>query len=123
MPRLKDFRNTKTISLPNWPDSKVEIYGALTVGQLDEAQEGLDENKEEGITKKIQHTLEKLPLFIKSWNFTEPDANGVDQPLPITKENLGFLMQEDFVYLSTEINKFADELKKKLEDSSKSQPS
>lgn len=101
MPILKDFRQTKTISLPSWPDSKVEIYDSLLVGEV--ARLNLKDKTE------FQVSFESLPLFIKSWNFTD-DAGKL---LPIAFENITFLKQEDLTYFLDQINSFAKEGKKK----------
>lgn len=101
MPKLTDFRQTKIVSLPSFPDSKVEIYDSILVKDAKSLSfEGKD---------PIKHILEALPLFIKSWNFTDEK----DQPMPITKENLDFLRIEDLQLLADEIKKFSDEGKKK----------
>lgn len=123
MPQLKDFRNSKTISLPSMPDSKIEICGVLLVGQSAEimARDKEDEVDVEKLDKEemFLYSLENLPYFIKSWNFTEDNGD----PMPITRENLNFLKQEDFAYLTKEIEKMIDEGKKKDDTTSGSSPS
>ena len=101
MPRLTDYRQTKTISLPGWPDSKVEIYSSLLVG------DALEINLKE--ENQVLLSVALLPHYIKSWNFTDEK----DKPLEITKENLGFLQMEDLQYLVDELTKFMNEGKKK----------
>lgn len=108
MPVLKDFRQTKNISLPSWPDSKVEIYDSLLVGQM--VGLNLKDNTE------IQMGIKTLPLFIKSWNFT----NEQGKDLEINQENFGFLKEEDLVFLVNEITAFAKEGKKKETDTPES---
>lgn len=102
MPVLKDFRNTKTLTLPSYPDSKVEVYDSLLVGQM--ASLYPDKDKTE-----IEFGIGSLHLFIKAWNFTDDEQ----KVLPITTENLGFLKELDLIFLLNEITAFAKEGKKK----------
>lgn len=104
MPILKDFRQTKTITLPSFPDSKVEIFDSLLVGDLSKL------NYSEG--NQFSLTIEALPFFIKSWNFTDEEG----KELPINSDNLKFLKEADAKTLLDGIVEFNRELKKKLED-------
>lgn len=103
MPVLKDFRTTKILTLPSFPDSKVEVYSSLLVGEV--ARLSLKDKNE------FQIGIESLPLFIKSWNFTDEQG----QTLPITYENIAFFKQDDLQYFLDQINEFAKDDKKKLE--------
>lgn len=105
MPVLKDFRATKEISLPSFPDSKVVIYDSMLVGEMT----AIDFKSE----NEFEQIIQSLPLFIKSWNFT--DEAGVT--MEINKENLGFLKIEDVQFLGDSIMAFSAELKKKESDS------
>ncbi|HEX5429855.1 MAG TPA: hypothetical protein VFX17_02115 [Patescibacteria group bacterium] len=112
MPVLQDFRNTKLIVLPSYPDSKVEIFDSLLVGELAKfsgRKIGTDE-------ERFELGLDVLPKLIKSWNFT--DESG--QPLLITKENLSFLKKDDIEYITSEVTKFLGENKKKDETNQQS---
>lgn len=101
MPKLSDFRQTKTITLPSYPDSQVEIYDSLLVG--DALAAGIKPGNEmEGMVKV-------LPALIKSWNFTGND----EKPLPIIAANLNFLKADDLGFLLKSITEFAEETKKK----------
>ena len=102
MPILKDFRATKEISLPSFPDSKVEIYDSIMLGDM----ASIDFKSE----NPIEQIIQSLPLFIKSWNFTDDK----EQPLEINRENLGFLKANDVQYLAEQINALAEESKKKI---------
>lgn len=102
MPVLKDFRNTRTITLPSFPDSKVVLYDSLLVGDMMNA--GLKQT-----TDSVEQGIKIMPLIIKEWNFT----NEKEEPLPITLENIGFLKQVDIIFLLNEFTKFSDENKKK----------
>jgi hypothetical protein len=101
MPKLQDLRKTKIISLPSYPDSKVEIYDSLLVSEM--------KNFDFGVINPIQNLLQTLPKFIKSWNFQDEQS----QILPINSDNLGFLKQEDIKFLTDEITNFREENKKK----------
>lgn len=102
MPVLKDFRPTKTLTLPSFPESRVEVYDSLLVGEVAVLSGADTENK-------ILFGLRMLPHYIKAWNFT--DEAGV--VLPIDEKNLGFLKEDDVVFLLNEIAAFAVEGKKK----------
>lgn len=101
MPKLQDLRQVKEISLPSYPDSKVEIYDSLLVKEL----KSIDYNGE----NTLQALIAMLPKIIKSWNFVGDD----DQPLPVTSDSLGLLKQIDLQFLLDEINNFNAEIKKK----------
>ena len=101
MPRLTDFRRTKTIILPSYPDSKVEIYDAILMRDAMEI-----DLKEEN---QIKIGIEMLPKYIKSWNF----LNEKNEELPISKDSLNFFTMEDLTYLINELSIFIAENKKK----------
>lgn len=101
MPKLLDLRQTKEISLPSYPDSKVEIYDSLLVKEL----KSIDYNGE----NTLQALVAMLPKIIKSWNFVGDD----DQPMPVTSDSIGLLKQADLQFLLDEINNFNAEIKKK----------
>ncbi len=105
MPILKDFRLTKTIELPSYPGSQVEVYDSLLVGQV----AGLNIKSD----NELDQIISSLPLFIRSWNFT--DEAGKD--MEINKDNLSFLKMEDMTFLSEEILEFNKSIKKKAEPS------
>ena len=101
MPQLKDFRKTKTIALPSFPDSQVEIYDSLLVGDMIKTNIKADSD--------IRTAIEILPYMIKSWNFTDEKNN----PIPITAENLGFLKADDLTVIFQTMADLASENKKK----------
>jgi hypothetical protein len=103
MPVLKDFRQTREIVLPSFPDSKVVIYDSLLVGDA----ATIDFNGGEA-----KSSFEILPKIIKSWNFT--DESGKD--LEINLENLSFLKVEDVTYLLEQFTSLSNEVKKKVND-------
>ena len=105
MPVLKDFRATKIITLPSFPDSKVEIFDSLLIGQMVTVNQG-EKNM-------MLFTVDVLPKFIKSWNFTDEAG----KELAITTENLGFLKEDDAKYLIEQITEFGKEVKKKINPS------
>ncbi len=101
MPVLKDFRVTRTITLPSIPDSKVEIVDSLLVGEL----ASLDTNDK----NPIHLAMTMLPKMIKAWNFTDESGKALD----ITAENLGFLKSEDVKFLIDQVTELSAESKKK----------
>lgn len=105
MPILKDFRECKTITLPRFPDSKLEIYDSILVGKM-----SVIDFKSEN---QLEQIMQSLPLFIKSWNFT--DEEGKD--LEINQDNIGFLNIDDLKYISEQIMQFSEEVKKKQSNS------
>lgn len=102
MPILKDFRQTKEISLPGYPDSKVVIFASLLAGDMI----GLDTNLPD-LSSQAQ-AFEFLPKYIKEWNF-EREA-GV--PLEINKEGISLLTISDLTFLANSIQEFSKEVKK-----------
>lgn len=99
MPVLNANRPTKTISLPSYPDSKVEIYDSLLVGDL------IGQDFKE---QTFEQVLTWMPKLIKSWNFTDESGAG----LPVSGDSLKMLKATDVQFLMDEITKFASELKK-----------
>lgn len=99
MPILSDFRKTKEISLPTYPDSKIIIYSGVLIG--DALTQGPDESE-------LHYSLRALPVIIKEWNFT----NEQGEPLPINDKTLGLLRAEELTYLILEMQKFIDGEKK-----------
>ena len=105
MPVLKDFRQTKKISLPSHPESEVEIYDSVLVGQLLDRKINVEENNFKSI-------IEYLPRLIKSWNFCDESK----KILPINIDSLSLFKPEDITFLFEEVNKFSDSLKKNLNE-------
>lgn len=99
MPELKDFRQTKKITLPNYKDSELEIYDSLLAGDTFEISK---------ITDEWESNLLMLTRIIKDWNFTDNKNN----KMAITIENLKLLKMEDLVSLIQELTNFS---KKKVE--------
>jgi hypothetical protein len=84
MPTLKDFRKVVEVTLPSFPDSKVEVYQGILVRDLG----GINSTTIDGSVETI---LKILPKVIKSWNFTDDKG----EPLAITVENIGLLQAVD----------------------------
>ena len=98
MPRLSDFRKTKEISLINYPDSKIVIYGSLLARDID-------------FSRKVDEPSFKLSdvaKFIKEWNFV--DENG--KSLEINADNIGLLDSDSIGELMTKVNELNKEVKK-----------
>jgi hypothetical protein len=99
MPELKDFRQTKEITLSKFPDSKIEIYDSILAK---DAILNFDSNN-------ISHTLLVLSKLIKNWNFNDDKG----QILPINVETIGWLDGDSINELSLAIQEFALLVKKK----------
>lgn len=98
MPKL--ITETKELTLPSYPDSKVTVVSKPTWGSVSEIKPGDDPAK---IAKEI------LPKLILDWNFT--DAS--DNKLEVNMENIGKLPAEDVGYLMQEVTKTLDTTLKK----------
>lgn len=89
MPILKDFRQTKKITIERYEGSEVEIYDSLLAGDL----VGDEELKDFAVLVK----------YIKSWNFTDEEQ----KDLPINVENLKLFDSESLTKLAKEIETFS----------------
>lgn len=103
MPILKDFRQTKKITLKNHEGGEIEIFNSVLARDSD----GLTELQEN--PGKISLLLDALPKFIKSWNFQ--DDKGV--LLPINGDNLNLFSMDDLTEIVDAIKDFSESLKKK----------
>lgn len=106
---FKDTRKIKKVSIPEIPDSEVEIYNVLLWGELEEVYTDKGTDLEKG-RRLLSH-------IIKDWNLTDEAG----QKLPITEEIfkrftakvINFLVaQTDAGILETDVN---IEDKKKIE--------
>lgn len=93
--RFSDPRVAKTVELPSFKGSQVEIYGSLTVGdqrailaKYPNAQSG------EG-SEAFSATVEMIAVGIKSWNFTDEE----DKDLPISADILNQFPEADLTVL------------------------
>lgn len=103
MVKLTDTRQTKTIELPSFPGSKVELYSQLLVGD----QRQMMSVEGDQLTKSLHGILK----CIKSWNFSDDDEGKV--PTPITLENLEKFWDADLkLILETISGKSFDEIQK-----------
>ena len=98
MPKLTDIRQTKSIALPSYPDSKVVIYDSMI---MKTSLEVSDEDR--------KNPVRLLKYMIKEWNFTGED----DKLLPINEKSISLLKADDATFLIEEIAKFAGLTKKK----------
>ena len=96
---LRDPRPTKIVELPSFPGSQIEIYPSLLIS--DQAQLNAKDSED-----KIG--MDSLPLFIKSWNFT----NDKKEDLPINKSSTNLLPVDDAIFLFNQISEFATAQKK-----------
>jgi len=95
MPILKDVRETKTVELPSFENSKVVLYKTLLTGQVKELENSKDE---------MERGIKTLILLIKEWNFT----NEKNEPLPINEESINMLPIKDLRFLIIKILSFFD---------------
>lgn len=96
---LKDFRQTRIISLPDYEGSQIEIYPSLLVRDIENYQ---------NLEDQVAVGLQTLPKLIKSWNFT----NEQGEDLPITADTIRNLTANSLAYLMDEITKFMTDQKK-----------
>ena len=92
--KFSDPRITKTVELPSFKGSQVEIYSSLTVGD----QRAILAKYPEAQTNQadaFSASIEMIAAGIKSWNFT--DENDAD--LPITAEILNKFPEADLAIL------------------------
>lgn len=104
-PVLTDFRKTRTIELPEYPGSQVEVYDNILVGDIMEF-ESLSKNQSPA------EMLNVLPKFIKAWNFVDDEGN----PRPVDSESMKILSIEAVATLAGEL---AEIVKKSTADKKK----
>lgn len=96
---FKDNRKTKTIALPSFEDSEVEVYTDLSVGEYRKILSKYpdnDKNPEEAQKMGIEIAVN----YIKKWNFFESK----DKPLEITFENLEKFCMKDLLAITKVAN-------------------
>ena len=102
MPILKDFRGVNKITLSQYEGSEIEVFDSIlfsSYGQI----EKLKVNDKDTII-----LMETMPLFIKSWNFSDEAGN----TLPINLENITLLKPEAIKELAEKIGKVIQDKKK-----------
>lgn len=99
---LKDFRQTKTISLPGYENSSVEIFSGILYGDMMDVT-ALQKNADN--PDAIARALVRL---VKRWNFTDEK----DQPVPVSEENIKILSVEAVTHLANECATYMAESKK-----------
>lgn len=102
MPVLKDFRQTKKITLSRHEGSEIEIYNSVLARDGDCLME-LQENP-----NSVAKLIEVLPKFIKGWNFDDEKGN----PLPVNSEAINLLSFEDLTEIVDQVKEYSDSLKK-----------
>lgn len=103
MTKFIDARKIKEISLPSYPDVKIELYDCLLTGEAGQLRE-TESDHERG--------LQTLVHFIKSWTFVDE----LEKPVPITTDNLNKLPIKDVEALMSAVDnslKEAETKKKK----------
>lgn len=92
-PTLDDIRGVHKITLPDYPESEVEIYDDLLF-QDSHLIETLSKD-----TSNKTAVVNVLTKIIKGWNFTDKEKN----PLPVTEENLNKLSLKALGFLAVSI--------------------
>lgn len=92
--KFSDPRITKTVELPSFKGSSVEIYSALTVGDQRAILAKFPDSKTNPASA-FAASIEMIAAGIKDWNFTGED----DKDLPITSENLQKFPEADLAVL------------------------
>ena len=103
MPVLKDFRKTKTISLPDYEGSEITIYSSLLVSEMGDVPVSDTGEMKMGAIMRV------LPKFIQSWNFT----NEAGEPLPVTPETVGILNADAMQLIMEAVQELKESVKKK----------
>jgi len=92
MPKVSSAYETKTITLPSYPDSQVLIKTKVLVEDL------IESDQKEGWSEYLCITSR----MIKEWNFFDDQ----EQPLPINEDTLKQFPEEDLRFLMQEIKEF-----------------
>jgi len=106
---FKDVRKTVDLTLPSFPESKIELYEDLLFGQMKLVSECKGSDMERGILV--------LQYLIKDWNF----VNEKDEKIEINEETLKSFPLKDFTILMEKANSVFEKYSKKDEESSKKQ--
>lgn len=93
--KFSDPRITKTVELPSFKWSKVEVYNALTVWDQRSIMAKFPNSQDLKSSDAFSASIEMIAAGIKSWNFT--DAN--DQDLEISSEILNKFPETDLAML------------------------
>lgn len=94
--RFSDPRVTKTVELPSFKGSQVEVYTSLTVGEQREILAKFPNAKNPDHADAQNATIAMIVRAIKTWNFT--DENDAD--LPITEEIFAKFPSADLLVLA-----------------------
>lgn len=103
MPILKDFRETKAISLPDHEGSEIVIYSSVLIKDMSSVSVVDNENL------SMAQVLDLLTKLIKSWNFTNEEG----ELLPVNADNLGLLKTSDFEFIMKEVKGLQESTQKK----------
>ena len=93
--KFSDPRITKTVELPSFKGSQVEIYGSLTVGDQRNILAKYPNASAGNNADAFAASVEMIAAGIKNWNFTAED----DTDLPITAEILNKFPEADLTVL------------------------
>lgn len=100
---LKDFRQTKSISLPGYENSNVEIYDGILYGDAADVA-ALQKNADN--PDAIARALVRL---IKKWNFADEKGEAI----PVNEDSIKLLSIEAVTYLAEQCAEYMQESKKK----------
>lgn len=98
---VKDFRQSKKITVPGYEGAEVEIYDGILFGDAHLLARLTTDPSYENMGRA-------LPKLIKSWNLTDEK----NAPLPITEESLKLLSPEAVGAIADECTKFIEAKKK-----------
>ena len=101
MVQVKDFRQTKTIDLPEYEGAQVVIYDGILFGDAS----GVAALQGE---PTVQNMGKVLPKLIKSWNLTDEK----DEALPVSEESLNLLSAETVAHIAKECSSFIEQKKR-----------
>lgn len=93
--KFSDPRITKTVELPSFKGSQVEVYNSLTVGDQRAILAKFPNSQDPKHPEAFAASIEMIAAGIKSWNFTAED----DTDLPITAEILNKFPEADLQLL------------------------
>lgn len=93
--KFSDPRITKTVELPSFEGSQVEVYNSLTVWDQRNILAKFPNSQDPKHPDAFAASIEMIASGIKSWNFT--DENDAD--LPISSEILNKFPEPDLTLL------------------------
>lgn len=93
--KFNDPRITKTVELPSFKGSQVEVYSSLTVWDQRNILAQFPNSQDPKSPDAFAASIEMIASGIKKWNFTDEN----DQDLPISSEILNKFPEADLTVL------------------------